>query len=247
MKRRIIDIEGLSARSESGDELGSVEHVLFHPSEPRVVGLMIAAPNVAYVVKRQPFYAGLDSVTIRPDSVLLAEKKPRRGARAAAALGHDPDITVIWKGMRVAGPSGEPAGVVRDVEFDEATGAVTGLTVSAGLAGDMAHGTLAVPAADVVGFESGAVRLAREAGDLEASGGIAKGAAAAAVAVEKRAREVATGADAVGDGLGEVTVAAGYVVGRTAAKVKGSKAAKKVGSAFKGLADAFREGMKDDE
>jgi hypothetical protein len=71
--------------------------------------------------------------------------------------------------------------------------------------------------------------------DLEASGGVAKQAAAAATALKVRA-------DAAAGATGDAVADASYVAGRALRSAAKSAPVSKARSALKGLADAFREG-----
>jgi sporulation protein YlmC with PRC-barrel domain len=234
---RMSDIEGAELTGPSGVRLGTIERVLFHPGEPRVVALMVKPNPALYVVELPSAYIPFSEVSVggavvRWDGVKL----PSRG-HTERALELDMDATVIWRGMPVASPTGRLAGTLADATFSE-SGVLEGLSVSTGGVGDIAHGRLDVPGDLVRGFDGRAVVVEAEPEDLEASGGVARQAAAAAASRESRAGTVA-------GATGDAVVDASYVAGRALRSAARSAPVSKARSALKGLADAFREGYDD--
>jgi hypothetical protein len=156
----------------------------------------------------------------------------------------DPDFTVIWTGMSLTGPSGTPAGTVKDFVFDPRTGAVASLEADGGTVANAAYGSLNVPAEAIVGYSAGTVRLSRGPSEFEASGGIAKAAAVAVVGV-------AGAVSAASDLAGAAVVGASGVAGRAIKAAKeaqvAEKAAHRVGRTWRDSIDAFREGLGGDE
>jgi hypothetical protein len=116
--------------------------------------------------------------------------------------------------------------------------------VNEGAVANAAYGHLDVPAEAIVGYAGGAVRVTIEAPQLDASGGLAKAAAAAVVGASESV-------SAVGDAVGDAVVAAGEATGRAIKAVKDSrvveKAARSVGGTWRDSIQAFKDGMKDDE
>lgn len=237
---RVCEIEGAAVVGPGDAGLGTVAHVLFHPSEPRVVGLMVEQPAYAYVVKRQPAYLGLAQFALEDGRVVFAGKKLPPFSKAIAALGADPDRTVIWAGMPVLGPDGDVVGHVVDVEFEPTGGAVCGAEVSGGATADVAHGRVAVPADAIEGFDGSAVRVTRSFGGFEVSGGLAKTAAAGAAVVSVRASDVAGKA-------GDAVVGAAGAAGKAIRSVKEGSATAKVKSTWRDVVDSYKEGRDEDD
>lgn len=239
------EVEGTSLYAADGALAGSVSKLLFHPSgEAVVVGAAVRPPVALVVVERPETYIPLSALKFKGGHVwLLLDKLPKTKA-SAAKLGYDPDLTIIWSGMPVKGPSGAEAGIVSDFEFDPETGAVSELFAAGGAVADTAYGQLSVPIELVGGYSEGAVHVSAEAPELEATGGLAKAAAATVVG--------ASGAvAAAGDAVVDVVVRAGGATGKAIKAVKDSqiaeKAARTVGSTWRESVKAFREGAKKDE
>jgi uncharacterized protein YrrD len=235
---RLSDIEGATLVNAEGTPLGTVEHVLFHPGEPRVVGLQVRPLLLGGLVPLPPAFVAIGQVSVGAGQMVLDTAPLPCRAAAERAIGHDPDATVIWRGMPVASEGGTPFGAVADADLAN-DWAVDGLYVSTGAAGDLAHGRLRAPGAVVSGFDGRAVVVRATADELEASGGAAKAAAAAAGAVSR-------GASTVAEATGSIIGDTGSIVGSAVRAAAGSKAARKARGALRNVADAFREGYRGD-
>lgn len=231
---RVSDIEGAVLIGASEANLGTVERVLFHPGEPRAVSLMVKPNPALYVVALPSAYLPFAEARIEGRVVRWHGSKLPSRSRTEHAVGLDMDTTVIWRGMPVVSATGRPTGTLGDALLDE-TGSVEALSISTGGVGDVAYGRLDVPGELVRGFDGRAVVVEAEPEDLEASGGVAKQAAAAVAAVKSRT-------DKAAGATGDAVVGASYIAGRAIRSASKSAPASKARSALKGLADAFREG-----
>jgi uncharacterized protein YrrD len=238
------EIEGRPLIGAGGEPLGTVEKLLFHPSEPRVIGASVRPPAAMIVVTRPETFLPLSALTFQVDGHKADLAKLPTQRAAAKPLGFDPDLTVIWTDMPVASPTGRQIGTVADVEFDTGTGVLSRMEVAAGAIADAAHGRFVVPADLVVGYSAGAVRVTAEAGTLEATGGLAKTAARTVVVVSARAAVLVA---AVEDTVVAASGAAGRAI-KAVADAKVTKAAtRRVKGTWSDTLKAFREGMKDDK
>jgi hypothetical protein len=235
---RLIDIEGATFVNAEGAPLGTVEHVLFHPTEPRAIALQIRPAPHGGLVPARPAFVAITQVTCGDGTVTFGDLKVPSRDRAERAIGHDPEATVIWRGMPVASQGGATFGAVVDAELAD-DWAVAGLLVSTGAVGDLAHGRLRAEGALVSGFDGRAVLVRATADELEASGGAARAAAKAADAIKE-------GAGAVAEATGSIVGDAGSIVGSAVRAAAGSKAVRKARGALRGVADAFREGYRGD-
>jgi uncharacterized protein YrrD len=195
----ISDVEGLAVVDPEGRELAVVEHVLFHPSEPRAVALQILQPALAVVVTRKPRYLALTPGLLegwREAQHLkwTARKLPSQAA-VEKEIGAVIDCTVIWRGMEVKLETGERVGEVSDAVFSRKTGAVLRMELSAGSLADFAVGRTVVPGELIEGFDGTAVIVSPGFRTLPASGGVAAaagmGAAYAKAGADKAADAVA--------------------------------------------------------
>lgn len=188
---RMSSLVGVDVIGASGNRLGSVSGVLFHPRDPRVIGLVVTRPRLAAVVARPPVYVPLGAFEFRAADVRLATKGLPSNARGEKELGVSWDDTVLWDTMPVRSTSGEGVGAIADVSFDSATGAVRTLRVSTGVLGDIAVGRLDVPGELAEGFDGDAVVIGAGYADLKKSGGAAKAAAKTASVAKEAGGRVA--------------------------------------------------------
>ena len=235
-------IEGATLLGADGVTLGSVVRVLYHPQEPRAIGLMVRGPSIYGVVERGDTFLSLSTVRFGAGAVSSDLAKLPTGRKAADGLGFDPDTTVIWSGMPILGPSEKPVGVVAEVEFDPASGRVARLEVSGGPVADAAHGRFLVPGALIEGYRAGAVRIAAEAGVLETTGGMAKVAAQSAVAASEAAKSAAAAGEAA-------ILDASRATGRAIKSIREARVAEmttdRVRSTWRDTMKAFRGGKAD--
>lgn len=201
--------ERVALVGSTGKPLGTIAAVLFHPSEPRVIGFEVDPGSMLGVIDRRRRYVRLPEAAPSPDGTLrlVSPALPSDGA-GERALGFTWDESVVWQGMPVRSSAGEAVGAVHDVGFDAASGEVRSLTVSTGVVGDVALGRLEVPAELVERFDGEAVVVRPGYNDIRAAGGAAKLAASGATALKARGGKVAEGALDVG-------VAAAHALGRS--------------------------------
>lgn len=199
------DWEGRTVLGSDGTTLGVVSSVLFHLSEPRVVGIEVRPPAFAYVIARRPRYVPFEDVRLEGGDLRIAARKLPSDASGEKRMGASWEQTVIWRGMAVASADGERVGIVFDVAFDETTGAVTGLSISTGALGDAAVGRLEVAGEHVRGFNGDSVVVSPGYARIPASGGVARRAAAGAAAVKVHGgRAAVTGLRAAGYAAGRI-------------------------------------------
>jgi uncharacterized protein YrrD len=219
-----------------GRVLGRVDHILFHPSEPRVVGAVVR-PRVLWFVWLKPAYVPLADLRFDDDeAVRITRGKPVRDKKAAQALGADPDKTVIWTGMPVISRDGLLAGAVDEVWFSLPEGDVTRMKVTGGFSADVAYGRGTISGDQVVGFDGKAVVVEPRPAEIHVSGSMAKRAAKGAVML-----------DIAGEMAGRAFVDASRATGKAIRKATKVSPVKKARGTWKSMTDAFREGMGEDK
>jgi hypothetical protein len=235
------EVEGSTLKGPAGSVVGTLQNLLLHPSgEPTVVGASVRPPAALVVVERRETYVPLSALDFRAGGATTSLEKLPKVRASADVLGLDPDLTVIWTGMPVAGPSGAQVGTVGDFGFDPETGAVTSLRVDGGVVANAAYGKLDIPADAVLGYASGAVRISVAAPELQASGGVAKAAAAAVVGATA---SLAAVGEIAGDAAVKASGAAGRAIKAASDGTVVERAAKRAGKTWRDSVEAFREGM----
>lgn len=229
----VQSVTGEPVRTQKGKRFGSVTHVLFHPSEPRVVGFEVQPEPYLYVIPRRPRYLALADVEVGRESLRLLSARPASNAAAAKKIGADWETTVIWAGMPVLSESGEPAGCVRDVRFSKLDGRVKRLALTGGAGADVAIGRQEIDGEQVRRFDGEHVVVDDAVHEAEYSGGMARRAGISAAVAKVTAEEVA-----------KKTIAAG----RAAVKVAGnSKLGKRAIGRLKAFGRAAKDAMSVDE
>jgi uncharacterized protein YrrD len=174
-------------------KIGRIIDVLFHPSEPRVVGFIVERPDILMMVKRNDNYLALDSATIEEDRVLVSGKGAF-GSAAARRLGFDWEKSVVWRGMPVRTESGRLLGEVRDALFEESDGKLDTVGLTGGVTADVALGVRDFDAALVIGFRTDAVVVADKVFAVETDGGVAAAAGRGTAVAKDQAGKAAVAA-----------------------------------------------------
>lgn len=239
MARSLREISRFPVLSEKGKRIGRVHEVLFHPSRNEVVGYIVVRPRLLLIFDRRDRYLALSGTEVRQGSV-VARDKSAWDKRAERAMDVSWEETVIWYGMTVRTESGKVMGTVRDGLFDDRTGALQAIGLTAGVTADAALGVRDIAASLVQGFNGDAIVVADEALGVEVDGGIAQAAGRTAAVAKVQAGEAAKSAQKA------AKVAAAY--GRSAVSVAaGSEAGKKTVGWLKSLRDEVVDAMGDPE
>jgi uncharacterized protein YrrD len=224
-----LPVMGEKKRSGVRKKLGKVVEVVFHPTENRAVGYLVARPDVLLLFRRKDLMLAFDRATVLSDKVHVDGSKAW-GAGAASRLGIKWDEAVIWRGMPVRTKAGKQFGYVRDAVFDEEDGRLNGLGLTSGIAADVAIGTVDMPARLVKGWDGSAIIVEEEAKTIDSDGGAAVVAGRAAAVAQDRATKTAAAA------VQGAKTAAAYT--KSAVKVAAkSDTAKKVGGFLKSMRD----------
>lgn len=216
---RLSLIEGARVVGGRGKPFGRVEHVLFHPSEPRPVGLQVGRRRLLYVLDRRPVFLPLSSVSADGSALRIVGKRPSHRA-SEREMGIEWDRTVIWRAMPVRTASGSPLGVVDDAEVSLKHGTLSWVELTDGAVANAVVGKTTLPAEVMRGFDGVAVVAEDEALRERSTGGLAAvagtGAAHAKVGAEQMAAKAVSGAAAA------VKMARRSEAGRRAGKMFGS-------------------------
>ena len=202
-------VERAPVTGVDGRALGRVSSVLFHPSEPRVVGVEVDPGPLFHLFERRRRFVLLREAEIADDRVRLAASQLPKDEAGERELGYSWHETVVWRGMPVRSAEGGKVGTLFEALFDSESGEVSRIRVSTGVVGDAAVGRLDVDAELVRGFDGTAIVVLPGYAQIESSGGAAKqvaqGVATARVQSERLAGTVlragAAAADAVGRSL----------------------------------------------
>lgn len=229
---------------EKGRQVGWINDVLFHPSEPRTVGYSVRPHLVSGVVPLPTKYLALDVTELNEDGELaVVAKQAAWGKSAAKKMGFSWEDTVIWYGQMVETSSGEHLGKVADALFSLEDGSLGGFQLTAGTVSDATLGKRSVPPAMVVGFDLDrhAVLVSDAAAAIVFEGGAATAAGKAVGEVGKQAEKAA---EATVVAAATATVYAQEAVKKALKSPQGQKAKRWFGSVLADIKDAMGD---DDE
>lgn len=218
--------------SAKGRRVGRVGDVLVRQESKTVVGYVVERPRLLMLWDLKDRFLAFDRAKIQPDGSVTILKGPGQwDAAAENRLGIDWEQTVIWLGMPVRTVSGRPLGVIRDAAFDESSGAIGAVGLTAGVTADLAVGVRDVQASLVRGYTDGAIVVEDSAAAIQTDGGAAAVAGRGAAV----AKQVASGAAQTASAYGK---AAAKAVGR-------SETGRKAVGFFKSLKDQVVDAMGD--
>ena len=222
---KVSEMTGATVTGRNAKKVGMVVQVLFHPSEPRIVGFEVRRPDLLFLFRRKTRFAPwpASSSVVTDGSIPAEHDRLLTPAQASKRLGFDYEDTVIWRGMPVTDSSGRTVGTVRDVGVGRSSGVLRSLYVSGGTASDAAVGSTKLDAEFVRGFDGTAVQVSSKGFDeSRTTGGAAKIAGTGAAYAQVRGEQIV---DAVGEAARNAGVnvdarKAGRGVGRFYGKVR---------------------------
>lgn len=240
--KRVVEM----TKKEKLRKVGKVRSFVFHPSEKRVVGILVKRPDAAMMFHRKDVFVRLGGFSVSDEGIIVvADQSDATDRGAEKFLGVDLDECVIWRGMPVMCEDEDPIGIVGDVSFDFETGAVIEVTLEEGsLTKDALLGRRVLPASEVLGFRKGighavatedgewdeepalgAILVSNEAKKAETKGGIAEKAGASTAVARAKVRVVKTKAkpkvDEAGEKAGAAAEKALYATGRQLGRASG--------------------------
>ena len=198
--------------------LGKVHMTVFAPNGRRVVGFLVARPDVAGMVKRKDVFLALDAIAPCDGGVRVTKGDESYDDAARKRLGLDWDSCLIWAGMDAKTTDGKELGYVNDAEFNSKTGEVDAFMVGDGSMAQQLVGSVRIPADMLRGYEKGYMLVAPEAASQELTGGVA---AKAGESYAKAKIEGKKAAAKAGKAAGEAVDAGSRALGKQLGRTKG--------------------------
>lgn len=245
----------------SGKEVGYIDDVLFHPTQPIAVGYsVIPTYRIGGVFRLKDKYLALEMTEVTGEGeIQTLVKKEAWGRRATKVLGYTWDETVVWYGQHIHTEGGQHLGRISDALFSLDDGTVGAIEVTEGTMTDLSLGKRTIPAEMILRFQLEdlhAIVVDDDAEQCFYAGGLA-------VRIGKQAAQAAqAGKQATKSGI----VAAGHAVGRIEMALKGHvgsgeepqsgnlegdktsqarKSGRWFGSMIKNVRDQYNEGLGD--
>ena len=223
------DLRGISVFSgaDGSKGMGKVIQPLVHPTEPRVIGLLVSRPDLLLMVKRPDRFVALDSCSIAGTGILAPNGKEEWDGGAYSRLGVDPGACRLYMGQRVQTREGQALGTVSDILFDWSNGAIEEIQTTQGTLSDKVKGKVSIPRDMLLGYAAdGTILVTAEALELQRDGGVAaKAAAKAGIAAEKAAEKATAGAKTAGAMAGAAIEQGSRAVGKRIGQTKEAFAA----------------------
>ena len=245
--RRVVELD----KKQKLRKVGKVRSFVFHPSEKRVVGMLVRRPDAAMMFHRKDAFVRLGAFVLDTDEncIRIEDVADAMDHKAEKALGVDLDECVLWWGMPVCLKDETDLGVVSDVDFDLETGRIRSIEIETGSASkDVLLGKRTLTADQVLGFRKGvgqalvtedgewdedamrgAILVDDSAMEADTKGGLAEKAGAATAHTSQKVRVVVKKAkpkvDAASEVAGEAAEKALYATGKQLGRASGMFAA----------------------
>lgn len=205
---------------------GKVHCLVFHPSKPKAVGLMVKRPDAAMMVQRKDRFVSLDKVGFTEDGDLLVELDDREAwdRDAAKRLGVDLDLCIIWDGMPVRNLEGRELGVISNIVIGDDL-RICSVDISSSDVNRLILGSADISIGQLRGYDPQLQAIVADVqpGEVEVSGGVA---AKAGEAWAKGAHKVSQGQEAVSTRAAENIEGTAYAAGEAIGSIKEKASAK---------------------
>lgn len=245
---------------DASRRIGKVRRFVFHPTEKRVIGVIIKRPDVALMFHRPDQFIAIDRLEVVEDGLLADLSRAATDQAACKRLGVEWAKCLLWLGMEIVTEDGQALGRVGDITFEPTSGRVVSIRRNEGATARWLLGVEEVPASLIRGFRFGvgskmadyqnedaggdggesdaevenygAILVANEVRDLDPQGGLAEKAGAASVRAAQKGKET----------LNRVKEQGAEVAGKAADKAK-EVAREKTGVSMDNLGEKAEEAI----
>lgn len=151
-------IYGLHVYQRNKDKLrkvGKVKNLVFHPTEKKVVGMLVKRPDAALMFHRKDLFLRWDGFELVDDQIVILPVADALDKAACKKLELDFDKCILWWNMPLATRDGTAVGYASEIIFDGETGQVISLTADNGATAGALLGNKEIPVSMVRGFKRG--------------------------------------------------------------------------------------------
>ncbi|MDO4400342.1 MAG: PRC-barrel domain-containing protein [Coriobacteriia bacterium] len=135
--------------------IGKVRRFVFHPTEKRVIGVILKRPDVALMFHRPDQFVAIDRIEVLEEGIIMDPSSDSVDQAACKRLGVEWAKCLLWLGMEIVTEDGETLGRVGDITFEEGTGRVVSIRRNEGATARWLLGIEEVPAHLIRGFRFG--------------------------------------------------------------------------------------------
>lgn len=200
---------------DKAEKVGKVSDIVFHPSQKKVVGIVVRRPDIAMMFKRADLFVGIHAFDILDDCVILKNVANPFDKSACKQLGVNWDDCIYWIGFPLMSKDEKSIGTVGRVNFIPENGEVVSVEANEGSLSRALLGVKEIPAEFILGFRRGigvslrqdtveqeryaqenpeqflgAILIDEEALGVANQGGLAQKAGSASVVIAKKASRV---------------------------------------------------------
>ena len=200
---------------DKAEKVGKVSDIVFHPSQKKVVGIVVRRPDIAMMFKRADLFVGIHAFDILDDCVILKNVANPFDKSACKQLGVNWDDCIYWIGFPLMSKDEKSIGTVGRVNFIPENGEVVSAEANEGSLSRALLGVKEIPAEFILGFRRGigvslrqdtveqeryaqenpeqylgAILIDEEALGVANQGGLAQKAGSASVVIAKKASRV---------------------------------------------------------
>ncbi|MGN0072791.1 MAG: hypothetical protein ACI36W_03215 [Coriobacteriales bacterium] len=216
----------VSTKKGKVKKYGKVHCLVFHPSKPKAVGLMVKRPDAAMMVQRKDRFVSLDKVGFTDEGDILVELEDRDAwdRDAAKRLAVDLDLCIIWDGMPVRNLQGLELGIISNIVLGNDL-RIQSIDISSGDVNRLILGSADISIDKLRGYDPNqqAIIADVQPADIEVSGGVA---AKAGEAWAKGTHKVSQGQEAVSARAAENIEDTAYAAGEAIGSIKEKASAK---------------------
>lgn len=200
---------------DKAEKVGKVSDIVFHPSQKKVVGIVVRRPDIAMMFKRADLFVGIHAFDVLDDCVILKNVANPFDKSACKQLGVNWDDCIYWIGFPLMSKDEKSIGTVGRVNFIPENGEVVSVEANEGSLSRALLGVKEIPAEFILGFRRGigvslrqdtveqeryaqenpeqflgAILIDEEALGVANQGGLAQKAGSASVVIAKKASRV---------------------------------------------------------
>ena len=205
-------------KEDTNRRIGKVRRFVFHPTEKRVIGVIVKRPDVALMFHRPDQFIAIDRLDVVEDGLIADLSGAAVDQAACKRFGVEWAKCLLWLGMEIVTEDGQTLGKVGDITFEAGTGRVVSIRRNEGATARWLLGVEEVPAHMIRGFRfgvgsqmadyqneeaggegdeapeesaenHGAIVVANEVRELDPQGGLAEKAGVASVRAANKGKE----------------------------------------------------------